>query len=91
MLRGSKTDIPNCEGKTPIELVERVDDENMQRDLMKMLGPPGALDCLMLSTPTRKTPKTPKTLFVFLAMYLMTETCEVVNIYPHLPYWACLL
>ena len=56
-----------------------------------MLGPPGALDCLMLSTPTRKTPKTPKTLLLFATMYLIVQTCEVVCIYPHLPYWSCIL
>lgn len=91
MLRGTKTDIKNDEGKTPMDLTERAEDENLQRELRKMLGPPGALDCLMLSTPTRKTPKTPKTLLLFALMYLIVQTCEVVCIYPMLPTWACLL
>lgn len=52
-----------------------------------MLGPPGALDCLMLSTPTRKMNKKATTLVFFAALFLIIQTIEVINIYPHLNLW----
>lgn len=52
-----------------------------------MLGPPGKLDCLMLSTPTRKTAKSKTTLFFFISLFTLVQTIVVLNIYPHLQYW----
>jgi hypothetical protein len=49
-----------------------------------MLGPPGKLDCLMLSTPTRKIRKQPTTLLVFIALFIIVQAIVVVNIYTHL-------
>jgi len=56
-----------------------------------MLGPPSALDCLMLSAPTRKMVKSPSTLLIFISMYVLVQASEVINIYPHLPEWAIIM
>lgn len=52
-----------------------------------MLGPPGALDCLMLSTPNRLVLKSSKTLILFIALFATMQVIEIVNIYPHLRTW----
>lgn len=53
-------------------------------DVRKMLGAPGVLDCLMLSTPTRKMSKKPTTLIFFSCLFFAIQAIVVINIYPHL-------
>jgi hypothetical protein len=48
---------------------EEIETQKFANDVIKMLGPPGKLDCLMLSTPTRKTIKSRTTLVFFISLF----------------------
>ena len=91
MLRGPPLGELNLEGRTPLEMTDDIQTESLRRDAKRMLGPPGALDCLMLSTPTRKTIKSPRTLIVFIVMYVIVMFCEVLAVFPHMPLWVVYL
>ena len=48
-LRGARRDLKDQEGKRPIDLIdELIEDEGTKRKVLSILGPPGALDFLML-------------------------------------------
>jgi hypothetical protein len=51
--------------------IEEIKTPNLKADVIKMLGPPGTLDCLMLSAPTRKTVKQPTTLILFAVLFFL--------------------
>jgi hypothetical protein len=58
LIRGADTQIKNKLGHCAMDLAQsEIATPNLKRDVIKMLGPPGSLDCLMLSTPTRKMKK----------------------------------
>jgi hypothetical protein len=85
LIKGANTTIINKNGQTPIELVTNdIKTPYIANDVRRMLGPPGILDCLMLSTPHRKIIKRPTTLLVFCLMFTIIEAIWLVNIYPHL-------
>ena len=52
-----------------------------------MLGPPGTFDFMMLSTPTRKVKRRPILISIFLVLFFVIQSFEVINIYPHLQNW----
>lgn len=88
LIRGADTTITNKQGQTPMQLaVSEITTANLKKDVIKMLGPPGSLDCLMLSTPTRKMNKKPTTLILFIALFVIIQAIVVLNIYPHLRNW----
>lgn len=88
LIRGVNTELKNKQGKTPLQIaMEEVTNSRLQADIRNMLGPPGALDCLMLSTPNRLVVKSPKTLIFFVALFTTTQVIEILNIYPHLRTW----
>jgi hypothetical protein len=71
LLRGALIGIVNKNGDLPIDLVKEIKTPKLANDVRKMLGPPGALDCLMLSTPTRKMNKKATTLVFFATLFLI--------------------
>ena len=88
LIRGADTQIKNKLGHCAMDLAQsEIATPNLKRDVIKMLGPPGSLDCLMLSTPTRKMKKQPITLSIFLGLFVIIQAIVVVNIYPHLQRW----
>jgi palmitoyltransferase len=91
MLKGASTTIRNKKQELPINIAEKIEDPKMRAEVLKILGPPGTFDFLMLSTPTRKMPRRPVLLTIFFALFATIQACEIVNIYPHLRYWqiAC--
>ena len=52
-----------------------------------MLSPPGALDCLMLSPPTRLVRKKPTNLVIFSLLFLGIVLIELMVTLPFLSYW----
>jgi len=87
LIRGASTTIRNKAGQTAMELAEEIKAPNLKRDVVKMLGPPGSLDCLMLSTPTRKVNRQSTTLILFAALFFIVQSIVVINVYPHLNLW----
>lgn len=90
-LKGAATDILNRDAQTALELNSEVKTPELKAEIAKMLGRPSPLECLMLSPPTRKTKKSPKTLLVFLSLFAVIQFCEITNIYPHLSSWQIYL
>ncbi len=71
MLRGADTTILNYEGMSAYELADEIQSKSLQQEVKKMLGPPGKLDCLMLSPPTRLIHKKPTTLIWFMILFML--------------------
>jgi len=84
MLRGADTTIKNKDGKLAIDFKSEIETKSWKNDVQRLLGPPGTFDFLMLSTPTRKIKRRPILLIIFALLFLLVETCVVINIYPHL-------
>lgn len=68
---------------------------DLQNELNRMLGAPGTLDCLMLSTPNRQVKKKPTTMIVFLIMFAVAFIIQVLLVFPRLKIywviWNCLI
>ena len=86
-LKGAATDILNRDAQTALELNSEIKTPELKAEIAKMLGRPSPLECLMLSPPTRKIKKSPKTLLVFHSLFALIQFCEITNIYPHLSSW----
>ena len=87
MMRGADQKKLNEQLETPIDLLADVKSPELRADAEKIIGPPSACSCLMLSAPTRQQSKRPTNLIVFILMYAVVETIEVICIYPHIPYY----
>jgi len=86
MLRGADKTIRDCNDKTPVELVkENIEEDNLKADLYKILGPPGALDCLMLSPPNRLTHKNSSTMGLYVSVFVICHIILILWVYPRLP------
>jgi hypothetical protein len=74
-------------GRTPADLVSEIRNEDYANDVRRMLSPPGALDCLMLSPPTRLVRKKPTNLYVFALLFLAMILIEILITLPFLATW----
>ena len=87
MLRGADKEIKDCNDKIPIDLVKDVvEEEHLRADLYKILGPPGALDCLMLSPPNRLTHKNSCTMTIYVSIFVFCHLILLTLVYPRLPW-----
>lgn len=84
MLRGANTSIKNNNNKLPIDYKYEIETNSWYNDVVKLLGPPGKLDFLMLTTPTRKIKRRPILLGLLMTLFVLVQTASVINIYPHL-------
>ena len=87
MMRGGDQKRLNEQLVTPLELLADVKSPELRAEAEKILGPPSACSCLMLSAPTRQQRKQPTNLIMFFLMYVVVEAIEIVCIYPHIPYY----
>jgi len=60
-----------------MDLVAEIRNADLANDVKRMLSPPGTLDCLMLSPPTRLVKKKPTNLIVFLLLFLAIIVIEI--------------
>ena len=74
-------------GRTPIDLVSEIRNQDYANDVRRMLSPPKALDCLMLSPPTRLVRKKVTNLVVFAVLLLSVILIEVFITFPFLQTW----
>ena len=51
-----------------------------------MLGPPGKLECLMLTPPTRLTHKKPCTMIIYVCLFIFSHAILLLMVYPRLPW-----
>jgi len=56
-----------------------------------MLSPPGTLDCLMLSPPTRMIRKSPKNLAIFVILFLGVTLIETFITLPYMVVWQIII
>lgn len=87
ILRGASTSIKNNKGELANDLVKNIETKKFAKDVSNLLGPPGKLDFLMLSTPVRKMKRNSYVLIFQTILILLIQTVEVLNIYPHLYLW----
>jgi len=86
LLRGAEKDIKDKNGKIPIELSRNATEENLRLELEGMMGPPGKLECLMLTPPTRLTNKNPCTMIIYICVFFVSHAILLLMVYPRLPW-----
>jgi len=74
-------------GRTPIDMVSEINNSNFSKDVRRMLSPPGALDCLMLSSPTRLVRKKATNLVVFVLLFVGVILIEIFITLPFMAVW----
>ena len=82
LVRGAEKTIADKQGKIPADLVKDVKNSEVARELNKMLGRPGAFDCLMLSTQTRYIKRSSKNMMMFCFLFFYTILIELFYIFP---------
>jgi hypothetical protein len=84
MIRGTSTTILNKLAESPLDLLNNVKNSTLADDARRIMAPPGSFDCLMLTTPTKKMHKSPKTFIFFVFLFTTIQAMEIINVYPHL-------
>ena len=84
LLRGASKTIEEKMGRIPIDLVSEIRNQDFANDVRRMLSPPKALDCLMLSPPTRLVRKKVTNLVVFAVLFFSVILIEVFIAFPFL-------
>ena len=87
LLRGASKTIKDKNGLIPMDLVEEIKNQDFSNDVTRMLSKPGALDCLMLSPPTRLVRKKATNLVIFLILFLGIILIEIFITLPHMKIW----
>ena len=91
LLRGASKTILEKNGRKPIDLISEIRNQEFAKDVRRMLSPPGALDCLMLSPPTRLIRKTPKNLAIFVILFLGVILIEIFITLPYMAVWQIII
>ena len=87
MLRGAERDIKDKNGKIPIELTNTVTEDNLRQELERMLGPPGKLECLMLTPPIRLTHQNSCTMITYICIFVFSHAILLLMVYCRLPWY----
>ena len=82
LVRGADKNVADNTGKIPSDLIADVKSPDLTRELTRMLGTPGAFDCLMLSTQTRYIKRSPITMIVYCLLFIYVLIVETVFIFP---------
>lgn len=91
MLRGANKDLKDKKGKTPSDLINDIEDDDNDRlknELRVIMGPPGKMDCLMLTPPNRLTRKKPTCMLSYLAFFTFVTTLKVLIVYARISLWC---
>jgi len=91
MLRGADKDITDKKGKTASDLIKDIeddDDDKLKNDLRVIMGPPGRMDCLMLSPPNRLTQKKPGCMLSYLLFFTTVTALKVLIVYARISPWC---
>ena len=87
LLRGPDMELRDKNGKSALDMVaDLTADDHIKNDLSRMLGPPGKLDCLMLTPPNRLTHKNPCTMGMYLTALISTHLILAFLVYPRTPW-----
>ena len=78
-------------GRTPIDMAQEIQNQEYAKDARRMLSPPGALDCLMLSPPTRLVRKKPTNLVIFALLFIGVIFIELLITFPFLQLWQIII
>ena len=91
MLRGADKDLKDKKGKTASDLIKDIEDDDNDRlknELRVIMGPPGRMDCLMLSPPNRLTRKKPTCMLSYLFFFTFVMTLKVLIVYARISFWC---
>ena len=78
-------------GRTPMNFISEIKSDAYARDVRRMLSPPGTLDCLMLSSPTRLVRKKSTNLLIFIFLFLGVLLIEIFITLPFLAIWQIIV
>jgi hypothetical protein len=70
-----------------MDLVQEIKSGELATEVRRMLSPPGALDCLMLSPPTRLVKKKVTNLVVFVFLFFGVILIEIFITLPYMSIW----
>jgi len=90
-MRGASKNVEDIMGRKPIDLISEIRSETYQRDVRRILSPSGALDCLMLNTPTKLVRKKATNLAVFIFLFIGVVLIEIFITLPFLAIWQIVI
>ena len=70
MLKGADKTIVDKKGRNAMDCAKDVLSEALRNELVRILGPPGKLECLMLSPPTSLTFKNRGTMTIYVCFFI---------------------
>jgi hypothetical protein len=82
-------------GKTAEDLIEELEDDEdsarLKNDLRVIMGPPGRMDCLMLTPPNRLTRRKPTCMSSYLLFFTAVATLKILIVYARISPWCTIM
>lgn len=82
LIRGASRNVVDNNNRKPIDLVEMISNQDLQRELRSMLKPPSGCSCFMIKTPLKLMRKSLTTPLFFMALIVINYLILLFLIFP---------